>query len=417
MNTGQQRPLDGLRVVDFTRVLAGPFCTALLADLGAEIIKIEPPQGDDYRHIGPMRNNESALFTVMNRNKKSLVLDLKNPQAVALVHELVAQSDVVIENFRPGVAKRLGIDYESLNAVRPDIVYVSVSGFGQTGPAAGRPAYDIVIQAMSGLMQATGSPDGPPTLIGEAVADVLSGIFASWGAMVALYSREKTGRGSHVDVSMFESTLAFAATSVSRYLFTGRDPVRVGNRHPLSAPFGVFTAADGHFVLAVLNNRLFTQLAQLIGRPDIASDPRFATDELRAENEAALRACIEAWSGQRTVDEVVAALEEAAIPGAPIWHISQALTSEHIRHSGFLQDVDDERLPGLRLPSQPVKFSGYARTQTRRAPRLGEHTHDIMHQLLGLSADKIAELQTLGVFGDVSDNIASVSARKGAAEK
>lgn len=402
MNAKHGRPLEGLRIVDFTRVLAGPFCTALLADLGAEVIKIEPPQGDDYRHIGPMKNNESALFTVMNRSKKSLVLDLKNPQAVQLVHDLVAQSDVVIENFRPGVAARLGIDYDTLKAVRPDLVYVSVSGFGQTGPAASRPAYDIVIQAMSGLMQATGSPDGPPTLIGEAIADVLSGIFASWGAMVALYSREKTGRGSHVDVSMFESTLAFAATSVSRYLFTGRDPVRVGNRHPLSAPFGVYAASDGHYVLAVLNNRLFRQLADLIGQPGIADDPRFATDELRSDNEPALRALIEAWSGSLTVDEVVDALEQAAIPGAPIWHISQALSCDQVRHSGFLQDVDDERLPGLRLPSQPVKFSAYAGSRPGRAPRLGEHTQGIMQDLLGLGVEKIAELQALGVFGDTA---------------
>src|SRR5690348_5463766 len=196
-----QRPLllEGLRVLDFTRVLAGPFATALLADLGAEIIKIEPPGGDDYRAIGPMRNGESALFTAMNRNKKSIVLDLKRPAAVALVHELAARCDAVVENFRPGVADRLGIGYAALAAVQPRIVYVSVSGFGQTGPYAHRPAYDIIIQAMSGLMEATGDPDGPPTLVGEAVSDVVSGIFASWALVVALLHRERTGRGQFVD--------------------------------------------------------------------------------------------------------------------------------------------------------------------------------------------------------------------------
>ena len=313
-------PLAGLRIVDFTRVLSGPFCTALLADLGAEVIKVEPPQGDDYRAIGPMRNGESALFNVMNRNKHSVVLDLKLPDAQALARELCATADVVVENFRPGVAEKLGIGYAAVRAINPRVVYASISGFGQTGPAAHRPAYDIVLQAMSGLMEATGSPDGPPTLVGEAVSDVVSGLFASWGVLAALLGRERNGQGTHVDVAMLDATLAFTATSVSRFLFTGRNPVRVGNRHPLSAPFGVYAAADGHYVLAVLNNKLFAQLCAVIGQPALAHDARFATDELRSLNEPALRAAIEAWSDTLTVDQVVSHLEAAAVPTAPIWN-------------------------------------------------------------------------------------------------
>ena len=392
-------PLAGLRIVDFTRVLSGPFCTALLADLGAEVIKVEPPQGDDYRAIGPMRNGESALFNVMNRNKHSVVLDLKLPDAQALARELCATADVVVENFRPGVAEKLGIGYAAVRAINPRVVYASISGFGQTGPAAHRPAYDIVLQAMSGLMEATGSPDGPPTLVGEAVSDVVSGLFASWGVLAALLGRERNGQGTHVDVAMLDATLAFTATSVSRFLFTGRNPVRVGNRHPLSAPFGVYAAADGHYVLAVLNNKLFTQLCAVIGQPVLATDPRFATDELRSLNEPALRAAIEAWSDALTVDQVVQHLEAAAVPTAPIWNVEQALNSPQSQHRGVLQAVDDPQLPGLRLPSQPLQFSAYERAAVQRAPRLGEHTDVTLQRVLGLAAGKVAELRALGAFG------------------
>lgn len=394
-------PLTGIRVVDFTRVLAGPFCTALLGDLGAEIIKIEPPHGDDYRVVGPMKNDESAMFTVMNRNKKSVVLDLKHPQGSALARQIAMHADIVVENFRPGVAEKLGIGYAILKELNPNIIYVSVSGFGQNGPAAHRPAYDIVIQAMSGLMDATGTAEGPPTLVGEAVSDVLSGLFASWGTLVALYSRERTGLGTHVDVSMLDSTLAFAATSVSRYLFTGKEPVRVGNRHPLSAPFGVFGAKDGHYVLAVLNNKLFQQLATVIGCPEIVDDPRFISDELRAVNESALRAYIEAWSASLDVVEVNRILETAAIPVAPIWNVRQALTSEQSVFRGFLTDTDDPKLPGLQLPSQPIKFSAFEKNRVTRAPRLGEHTDQTLRDLLGMAETKISELRTAGIFGDL----------------
>lgn len=392
-------PLTGFRVVDFTRVLSGPFCTALLADLGAEVIKVEPPQGDDYRAIGPMRNGHSALFSVMNRNKRSVVLDLKQSEALAVARDLCAHADVVVENFRPGVAQKLGIGYEEIRALNPGVVYASISGFGQTGPAAHRPAYDIVLQAMTGLMEATGSPDGPPTLVGEAVSDVVSGLFASWGILAALLARTHTGQGTHVDVAMLDSTLAFTATSVSRYLFTGKSPVRVGNRHPLSAPFGVYAAADGHYVLAVLNNKLFGKLCDLLGRPELADDPRFGSDEKRSLNEPALRTAIEAWSAQLTVQEVVERLEAGAVPVAPILNIEQALQSPQSVHRGLLQPAEDLELPGLRLPVQPLKFSAYSQPKVSRAPRLGEHTDVTLQQLLGLSLERIAELRSLGIFG------------------
>ena len=395
--------LDGLRILDFTRVLSGPLATALLADHGAEVIKVESPEGDDYRAIGPMRNGHSALFTLMNRNKKSLVLDLKQPDAVALVQELAAQVDVVVENFRPGVARRLGIDYDTLAKPNPRLICVSVSGFGQTGPLAQRPAYDIVLQAMSGLMEATGDPDGPPALIGEAVSDVVTGLFASWATLAALLQRERTGRGQFVDVAMFDSTLAFAATSVARFLFTRKPARRVGNRHPLSAPFGLFKARDGHFALAVLNDKLFERLATLMDDAGLASDDRFTSDERRCTNEAALRERIERWSGARTVAEVVAVVEGAGVPVAPIWNIEQALHSPQALARRILQPVDDPALPGLELPTQPVRFGGAAPNRHERAPRLGEHSDAVLTALLGCNAARIAMLRASGALGSDPD--------------
>ncbi len=393
------RPLDGVRILDFTRVLAGPMSTALLADLGAEVIKVEPPQGDDYRAIGPMRNGESALFTVMNRSKKSLVLDLKQPEAQGLARALAGQVDVVVENFRPGVAERLGIGAAALMQANPQLVVVSISGFGQDGPLAHRPAYDVIVQAMSGLMEATGDPEGPPTLVGEAVSDVVAGLFASWATLAALLQAQRTGHGQHVDVAMFDTTLAFLATSVARFLFTGKPARRVGNRHPLSAPFGVYAAQDGHFALAVLNSKLFHALATAMGQPALAHDARFASDAGRSAHEPALRAAVEAWAGARTVAQTVATLEQAGVPAAPIWNIAQALQSPQAQARGLLHAVADERLPGLRLPAQPVRFSAAPPTAPGRAPALGEHTDALLGQLLGLGIDKLAELRAAGLLG------------------
>ena len=398
--TRTSRPLDGIRILDFSRVLAGPLSTALLADLGAEVIKVEPPTGDDYRVIGPMKNGISSLFTALNRNKKSLTLDLKHPQAAQTIAALAQQVDVVVENFRPGVAERLGVGPEALRRINPGLVYVSVSGFGQTGPLSHQPAYDIIVQAMSGLMEATGEADGPPTMVGEAVSDVIAGLFASWATLAALLQKQRTGEGQHVDVAMFDTTLSFLVTAVGRYIFTGQPAGRHGNRHAFSAPFGVYRAADGHFALAVLNNKLFATLAQLIGQPALASDARFATDELRSAHEPVLAAAIEQWAQQHPVAEVVRQLEAAGVPGGPLWNTAQALESEHAQARGLLRAVDDPRLPGLRVPTQPVKFGGAAPNKAEPAPALGEHTDALMASLLQCSAERLAELRVAGLFGN-----------------
>jgi CoA:oxalate CoA-transferase len=369
------KPLDGLRVLDFTRVLSGPYCTALLADLGADVLKIEPPQGDDYRHIGPFyKDGSSALFENVNRGKRSVVLDLSEPAHRDLALELATGADVLVENFRPGVADKLGIGWETVKARNSRIIYASISGFGQDGPNARRPAYDIVLQALSGIMTVTGEPEGTPTLIGESIADVTTGLFGSWAIMAALYERERRGEGRRIDVSMFESMIALQPIVVTRCLATGEAPRRVGNRHPLSAPFGAFRAADKLFVLAALNPKLFETLANLIERPDLIGDPRFVTDSDRLENEPELRAAIEKWSTGRSAADAVSALVKAGVPAAEVSDMAEALQSEQARARPVLQNVRHGVLGEMAVPEQPVRFSGVPRGGLEAAAPLGAHT-------------------------------------------
>jgi CoA:oxalate CoA-transferase len=376
---GEGHPLDGIRVLDFTRVLAGPYCTALLADLGADIIKIEPPQGDDYRHVGPFHaDRSSALFEAVNRGKRSVVLDLRQPAHRDLALSLARNADVVVENFRPGVADKLGIGWAALAAINPRLVYASISGFGQEGPKATRPAYDIVVQAMSGIMAVTGSPEGPSTMIGESIADVVAGLFGSWAILAALVERTRTGRGRYLDVAMLDSMLAFQPIIVARCLATGQAPQRVGNRHALSAPFGAFLAKDGEYVLAVLNTKLFHSLANLIGRPDLKSDERFASDEMRLTNEAALRQAIEAWSGALPVSEVVSRLVEAGVPAATVLDTAEALAACREEGRAATQDVERAGIGRMEVPEQPVRFAGASRGGLKAAPALGEDSRSVL---------------------------------------
>lgn len=367
-------PLAGVRVLDFSRVLAGPYCSALLADLGADVLKVEAPQGDDYRHIGPFyEDGSSVLFEAVNRGKRGVVLDLSGPEGRAVAKRLARSADVVIENFRPGVADRLGIGWAALSKENPRLIHASISGFGQSGPDAARPAYDIVLQAMSGIMASTGEADGPPTLIGEPIADVASGLFGSWAILAALYERERTGCGRRIDLAMFDAMIALQPLSVARTLATGAPPRRVGNRNALSAPFGAFAASDGEFVLAVLNPKLFAVLAGLIGRTEIVTDPRFTSDSSRLRHESELRAIIEAWSLQRTASEAVAALVAAGIPAAEVADMGGALAQAERSGRAVVQEASHPALGTIKVPDQPARFEGLARGVAQAAPRLGEH--------------------------------------------
>lgn len=375
------KPLDGVRVLDFTRVLAGPYCTALMADLGADVIKIEAVHGDDYRHIGPFKHGESLLFQSINRGKRSFVLDLKSAEDIATIKQLLAETDVLVENFRPGVMEKLGLGVEALAEAFPRLVYVSVSGFGQTGSNTAKPAYDIIIQAMSGLMDVTGDPDGTPTMIGEALGDVAGGLFAAWGTMVALFDRSRTGKGRHVDVALFDALTSMMPLLACRTLMAGETPSRTGNRHALSAPFGTYPARDGHFAVAVLNDRLFATFCTVIGQPDLATDPRFTTDPLRRSNEPALAERIAVWAGTRDVAEVVARLSENGIPASEIQSVAQAWASTQAVERGLASEVIHPTLGRLRVPEQPVHFSGAARGGRRAAPGLNADAAGILAEL------------------------------------
>jgi CoA:oxalate CoA-transferase len=386
--------LDGIRVLDLTRMLAGPLCTALLADIGAEVIKIENPEGgDDARQFFPRQGDESTYFMLLNRGKKSLTLDLKAKQGIELIEALVEKSDVLVENFRPGTAKRLGIDYERLSKINPRLIYASISGFGQTGPMSHQPSYDIIAQAMSGLMSITGSPDGPPTRVGESIGDIIAGLYASWGILAALQARTRTGRGQHLDIAMLDSLFSLLVTPLSQYFFTGIVPHRVGNRHPVSTPFDTYRASDGLVVIAVANNSLFARLCDAIGHPELPTDTRFSSDDRRTANEPALRAIIEQWTGTRSVDEILDHIGRAGVPVSAIWTIAQAAESDHLRNRGFVQQVNHPTAGAIRLVGQPVRFSDSA-SGVRPPPLLGEHTETVLQECLGLNDGQIAELRT-----------------------
>ncbi|MGV6874247.1 CaiB/BaiF CoA transferase family protein [Pseudochelatococcus sp. B33] len=373
-------PLAGIRVLDLSRVLAGPYCTALLADLGADIIKLEPPSGDDYRHVGPFRNGESALFTLNNRGKKSLALDLKKPEDLAIARAIAARVDVVVENFRPGVAARLGLGAEALRTANPRLIYCSISGFGQQGPFRDLPAYDLVVQAMSGLMAATGEEGGAPLKTGESMADLVAGLFGSWSIMAALVQRNATGNGATLDVAMYDALFSMLTTSHAQHLFAGELPQRVGNRHPLSTPFGCFATSDGQVVIAVLNARQFAALAHLIGAPEAADDPRFASDSSRTAHEPALKALIESWSSGLTTEDAVAALSAAGLPTAPIWDIAQAASNEHADVRGLVSHLPHRVLGRAPAIGQPVRFDGEKPVAAHSAPALGGDLDDVLRE-------------------------------------
>ena len=385
------KPLDGIKVLDLTRVLAGPYCTALLADLGAEVIKLEPPRGDDYRHIGPFLDGDSALFSLNNRGKKSIALNLKDPKGLALAQQIAAGCDVVVENFRPGVAEKIGLGPDTLRAQNAGLIYARVSGFGQTGPFRDLPAYDLVVQAMSGLMAATGEEGGGPLKTGESIADLMGGLFGSWSILAALVNRGRTGRGAVLDIAMYDALYSLLTTSHALHFYAQEAPQRVGNRHPLSTPFGCFATQDGQVVIAVLTPAQFARLAALIGHPDLTEDARFATDSLRTQNEPALKAYIESWSTKQTTENAMVALAEAQLPCAPIWGIAEASTSAHAKARDLVQH-------GARpLVGQPVWFDSEKPIADARAPELGADAVDILSEFCDIHADRLAMLREKGV--------------------
>ncbi|AOZ11284.1 CaiB/BaiF CoA transferase family protein [Pseudomonas lundensis] len=369
-NSPFTQQLQGVRVLDISRVLAGPHCTAMLADLGADVIKFEVPQeGDDARHLGPFLAGESVYFGLINRGKRSVEIDFKDPSDRQRFYELVADADVLVENFRPGVTRRLGIDFDTLKQHNPRLIYASISGFGQDGPLSGRPAYDIVAQAMSGLMSVTGFAATGPTRSGESIGDLCAGVYAAWAISSALFARERHAPGAqYIDVAMFDVLFSLQMTGLSNLYANGVAPGLVGNRHPVSTPFDTYRAADGLVVIAVASNRLFERLCQCMGQPELAIDPRFIDDASRTRHEPQLRAAIEAWTAQHSVEHLCDGLLEAGVPSSPVWDLAEAASSEHAR----VRQLQFQP-PGAAVPCvpQPVFFNGRKPRALTAAPRLG----------------------------------------------
>jgi CoA:oxalate CoA-transferase len=356
-------PFSGLVVIDLTRVLAGPFCTMLLAELGARVIKVEDPDGgDDSRHFDPFIEGRSAYFLSLNRGKESIALDLKSKADQAVFHSLVHQADVLVENFRPGTLERLGFGYEQLRAINPRLIYAAISGFGHTGPWRHKPAYDMIVQAAGGLMSVTGFPGGPPTKAGTSIGDLTGGLLTLAGIGSALYHRERTGAGIKVDVSLLDGQIAILEHAIMRYVTTGQAPGPAGNRHPSISPFEPYATADRPLVIAAGNDALFLRLCQALGRPEIAADPRFWSNAERNRHADELKETLERTLARESADHWLRALDEAGVPCSLVNSVADAVEHPQIQSRNMIVEAD-----GVRMAGNPIKLSAFADPATRVA--------------------------------------------------
>ncbi|HYF65511.1 MAG TPA: CoA transferase [Herpetosiphonaceae bacterium] len=371
-------PLHGLTVLDLSRVLAGPYCTMILGDLGADVIKIEHPSGDDTRRWGPpFAGGESAYYLAVNRNKRSAVADLKIAAGAALVRRIAAGADILVENFRPGTLEKLGLGLDGLRAANPRLITLTVSGMGASGPERDLPGYDFVVQATAGLMAITGPVDGPPSKVGVAVVDLTTGMLAANAILAALYARERSGAGQHIDISLLEAQVAWLANVGSAFLVTGEEPPRYGNAHATIVPYQTFPASDGEFALAVGNDGQWRQLCAVLGRPDLAEDARFAANPLRVANRAALIPLLEEHFRARPAAEWVAAIQAAGIPAGAVRSVGQVLSDPQVLAREMVVGVEHPTIGDLKVLGIPFKFSGTPAAIRRHPPLLGEHTAEV----------------------------------------
>jgi len=395
-----ERPLEGVRVLDLSRVLSGPYCTMILADQGADVVKIERPDtGDDARHLGPPYVGEdSGFFVSINRNKRSLALDLKTPDGLKLLHRLAESADVFVENFRPGVAERLGCGYSKVSSINPRIIYCSVSGFGQTGPYRERPGYNMTVQALGGAMTLTGAKGAVPSPVGIPVGDIPAGIYAATAIAMALYQREKTGVGRWIDVSLFDALLSMIEFPIIRHGLTGEEPGPVGDRHPSITPYGIFRAQDASIVLAVGSDALWTTFCQVLVREDLREDPRFVTNAERTRNVDPLREEIERTLRERTAAEWIHAMVSAGIPASPVNHVSDVYRDPQALERGMLAQLVQPGFGDVTVAGTPIRWGDDDDARLEAAPRLGEHTADVLREWLGLSDETIRSLAARGAI-------------------
>jgi len=393
-------PLSGITVLDLSRVLSGPYCTMQLADMGARVIKIERPgAGDDTRAWGPpFVHGESAYFLSINRNKESVTLNFKDPEGRKLLDELISRADILVENFRPGTMDDMGLGYAALHAQHPRLIYTSISGFGHTGPSRERAGYDAVLQGEAGIMSITGPAEGSGYKVGVAIADIASGLFAAQGTLLALYAREKTGVGQHVDVAMLDSVAALLTYQAGIYFATGEPPKRAGNAHPTVAPYETFRAKDGDVILAAGNDALWKKFCKVAGLEAHVADPRFATNRERVRNYAALRPIVAEAFLTRTRDEWLTLLNDAGIPAGPVRDLHEVLTDEQLLARDMVHTLQHSVAGQVQVLGVPVKLSDTAGSVRTAPPALGEHTDQVLKGDLGVSAAKITELRAAGVL-------------------
>lgn len=393
--------LTGVRILDLTRVLAGPFCTMMLADMGADVIKVEEPgKGDDTRGYPPFVNGFSAYFGNMNRSKKSITLNLKNVEAKNIFFDLVKRADVVIENYKPGTMAKLGLGYEDLKRINPRLIYASISGFGQYGPYTERPGYDIIGQAMGGLMSVSGWPDSPPTRSGTAMGDILGGLNCCIGILAAIKGREVTGEGQSIDVSLVDSVVSAMETIIQIYLVEGRTPGRIGNRYEFIAPYDTFPASDGWAVVAVGNNAVWKRFCEVIKREDLIEHPNYKNNADRVKNHAELTEIVSNWTETRSVDEIVETLLGSSIPSAPINDVARIVNDPHI--AGAREMFVDMITPlgdPMKAVACPIKFSDTKAAIRSNPPTLGEHNETVLRDILGLAEDRIQQIKNAGALG------------------
>ena len=393
------KPLENVKVLDLTRVLAGPYASMMMADFGAEIIKIESPKtGDDSRAFGPFVGGESAYFMSLNRGKRSITMNLKSPKAQELFKKMVKKVDVVLENYRPGTMEKFGLGYEEIKKINPNIIYTACSGFGHTGPYSKKPAYDVIVQGMGGIMSITGQENGAPTRVGASVGDLTAGLFAVIGTLTALYNREKTGVGQKVDVAMLDCQVAILENAISRYLVNGVAPGPIGNRHPSITPFEAFQAKDGYVIIAVGNDRLWKKFCDLIGRQELIGDERFITNAKRTENQKQLKGILDTIFPAKTVDEWLEAIDGAGIPCGPINKIDRVMKDPQVLAREMIVEVDHPVAGKFKMPGIPIKLSETPGEIESPSPLLGQHTEEILNELLGLSKEDVAKLKEEGVL-------------------
>jgi formyl-CoA transferase len=384
--------LEGIRVLDVAQVMAGPFCAMQLCDMGADVIKVEPPGGDPTRQMGARAGSESAGFAALNRGKRAIVLDLKTAAGRQAFERLVARADVLIENFRPGVMQQLGLDYPRLSIVNPRLIYASISGYGQTGPDARKGGFDLIAQGVSGVMSVTGHPDAPPAKAGVPLTDLGAGLFALAAILAALHHRDRTGRGQHIDTSLLEAGLALSVWEAAEYFSEGVTPRPLGSSHRFLAPYQAIRCADGYITIGAGTDRLFGELCDLLGHRDWASDPAFASAGARVKNRDALVERIEAITMTGTRAHWLASLEARAIPSGPINTYDEAFADPQVLARGMVVEIDHQALGRLRAPGSPIKMSETPPAVGRRVPRLGEDTEAVLREI-GMTAEEIAEIR------------------------